>query len=108
MLFSVNIFCQNYTSYFTGSTNNISTSPLGGICLMGGSTEDDNAMRWFLEQANGGDILVLRTSGSDGYNEYLYSQLGISVNYVETIVFNSSSAVNENYIHEKILGAEAI
>ena len=108
MLFSVNIFCQNYTSYFTGSSNNISTSPLGGICLMGGSTEDDNAMRWFLEQANGGDILVLRTSGSDGYNEYLYSQLGISVNSVETIVFNGSSAVNENYIHEKILGAEAI
>ena len=47
---------------------------------MGGATEDDNAMKWFLEQANGGDVLILRTSGSDGYNQYFYSQLGISVN----------------------------
>ena len=46
-------------------------------------------MKWFLEQANGGDVLILRTSGSDGYNQYFYSQLGISVNSVESIVFNN-------------------
>ena len=102
------VYSQSYTSYFTGNTNDTITSPLGGICLMGGATEDDNAMKWFLEQANGGDILILRTSGSDGYNQYLYSQLGISVNSVESIVFNNASASNQNYIHSKILQAEAI
>ena len=101
-------YSQSYTSYFTGNTNDTITSPLGGICLMGGATEDDNAMKWFLEQANGGDVLILRTSGSDGYNQYLYSQLGISVNSVESIVFNNASASNQNYIHSKILQAEAI
>ena len=101
-------YSQSYTSYFTGNTNDTITSPLGGICLMGGATEDNNAMKWFLEQANGGDILILRTSGSDGYNQYLYSQLGISVNSVESIVFNNASASNQNYIHSKILQAEAI
>jgi len=101
-------YSQSYTSYFTGNTNDTITSPLGGICLMGGATEDNNAMKWFLEQANGGDILILRTSGSDGYNQYLYSQLGISVNSVESIVFNNPSASNQNYIHSKILQAEAI
>ena len=101
-------YSQSYTSYFTGNTNDTITSPLGGICLMGGATEDDNAMKWFLEQANGGDVLILRTSGSDGYNQYLYSQLGISVNSVESIVFNNPSASNQNYIHSKILQAEAI
>ena len=35
--------------------------------MMGGSVENDNAMRWFLERADGGDVLVLRASGSDGY-----------------------------------------
>ena len=37
-------YSQNYTSYFTG--NNIDTTSLtsGGICLMGGASEDDNAM----------------------------------------------------------------
>jgi len=99
---------QNYTSYFTGNTTDIQVSANGGICLMGGSTEDDNAMKWFLERANGGDILVIRTSGSDGYNDYLYSQLGISVNSVETIVFNNPSAVNDAYVQQKIEGAEAL
>lgn len=99
---------QNYTSYFTGNTNNITTIPLGGICLMGGATESDNAMKWFLQRANGGDILVLRTSGSNGYNNYMYSQLGITVNSVETIVCHNQNASNDAYVKQKIQQAEAI
>jgi cyanophycinase-like exopeptidase len=101
-------FAQSYTSYFTGNANDFLTTPLGGVCLMGGATEDDEAMKWFLNRANGGDILVLRASGADGYNNYLYSELGVSVNSVETIVFNSASASNDAYIHQKINQAEAI
>jgi len=101
-------FGQNYTSYFTGNSNDIDTYPSGGICLMGGAAEDDNAMKWFLQRANGGDILVLRTSGSNGYNSYLYSGLGIPVNSVETILFNNALASNESYIVQKIHQAEAI
>jgi cyanophycinase-like exopeptidase len=76
--------------------------------MMGGRSEHDEAMKWFLQRANGGDVLVLRASGSDGYNDYLYADLGIAVNSVESIVFNDSSAANEAYIHEKIRNAEAI
>ena len=61
---------------------------------MGGSGEDDNAMAWFLERVNGGDVLVLRCSGSDGYNNYLYSDLGVNVNSVETLVFTNPNAVD--------------
>ena len=99
---------QTYTSYFTGNTSDVETSPSGGVCLMGGSTEDDNAMKWFLERADGGDILVLRASGSDGYNNYLYSELGVTVNSVETIKFNSAEASNDPYVLQKIQQAEAI
>jgi cyanophycinase-like exopeptidase len=74
---------------------------------MGGSTEDDNAMKWFLQRADGGNILVLRTSGSNGYNNYMYT-LGVPVKSVETIVCNNQSASYEPYIHEKIQHAEAI
>ena len=98
---------QNYTSYYTGNAN-IVTNPSGGVCLMGGASEDDNAMKWFLQRANGGDVLVLRTSGSNGYNSYLYSELGIPVNSVETIVCNNVLASNEPYIIQKIQEAEAI
>ena len=65
-------------------------------------------MKWFLKKANGGDVLVLRASGSDGYNDYMYSKLGISINSVETIVFNDASASKDEYIHNKIQKAEAI
>ncbi|WP_228430021.1 T9SS type A sorting domain-containing protein [Chryseobacterium binzhouense] len=75
---------------------------------MGGATEDDNAMKWFLQRANGGDILILRTTGSNGYNSYFYSGLGIPVNSVETIVCNNSSAGYDPYIVQKIQQAEAI
>lgn len=99
---------QSYTSYFTGNSADFVALPHGGICLMGGASENDNAMRWFLEKANGGDVLVLRASGSDGYNDYLYQELGVIVNSVETIVFHNASASNDTDIHEKINKAEAI
>lgn len=75
---------------------------------MGGATENDNAMRWFLERANGGDILVLRTSGADGYNKYFYEELGVKINSVETIVFHDRNASYDEYVHNKIKNAEAI
>jgi len=101
-------FSQAYTSYFTGNIIDSISSPAGGVCMMGGASENDQAMKWFLERANGGDIVVLRASGSDGYNEYFYSELGVSVNSVETIVFNSSAASTDEYIIERLSQAEAI
>ena len=104
----VKVSSQTYTSYFTGNATDLISNPEGGACMMGGASEHDEAMKWFLQRANGGDILVLRASGSNGYNNYLYSSLGITVNSVETIVFNNSNAANETYIHDKIMKAEAI
>jgi len=101
-------FGQNYTSYCTGNAKDIIANPSGGVCLMGGATENDNAMKWFLQRANGGDILVLRTTGSNGYNTYLYSGLGVTVNSVETIVCNNALASSDPYIIKKIHQAEAI
>ncbi|MCA1752540.1 MAG: T9SS type A sorting domain-containing protein, partial [Flavobacteriales bacterium] len=68
----------------------------------------DEAMEWFLERANGGDVVVIRTSGSDGYNDYMFSGLGVTLNSVETIVFNSAEAANDPYVIERLNGAEAI
>jgi cyanophycinase-like exopeptidase len=115
LIYSTIIFCfcdfinaQNFTSFFTGNTSDVTTNPLGGVCLMGGATENDEAMKWFLSRASGGDVLVLRTSGSDGYNNYFFSELGVQVNSVETIRFNSPQASSNPYILDKISKAEAI
>lgn len=101
---------QSYTSYFTGSSIDmvVVPTPPGGICMMGGASENDEAMKWFLQRAYGGDVLVIRASGSDGYNDYMYSGLGVNVNSVETIVFNNASAAYDPYVQDKISKAEAI
>lgn len=101
-------FSQGYTSYFTGNSSNISTNTEFGLCMMGGATENDNAMRWLLQKANGGDIVVLRSSGSNGYNDYLYSQLGVTVNSVETIVITSAAGAINPYVLDKVANAEMI
>jgi cyanophycinase-like exopeptidase len=108
VLISTTFFAQSYTSYFTGNASDTVTNPTGGMCLMGGATESDQAMQWFLQRADGGDVLVLRASGSNGYNDYFYTDLGIPVNSVESIVCNDATCANETYIQQKIQQAEAI
>jgi hypothetical protein len=71
LLAQLNMSAQTYTSYFTGNATDITVTPQGGTCMMGGATEHDEAMKWFLQRANGGDVLVLRASGSNGYNDLL-------------------------------------
>ncbi|MDP3446026.1 MAG: cyanophycinase, partial [Ignavibacteria bacterium] len=59
LLFCSQAFGQTYTSYFTGNSTDSVAVPTGGICMMGGASEHNEAMRWFLRRASGGDILVL-------------------------------------------------
>lgn len=99
---------QNYTEYTTGSSNDIDTNHQFGICMMGGASENDNAMIWFLEKANGGDVVVLRASGSDGYNNYMYSELGVDINSVTTFVINNEAGALDSYVIDKVNKAEAI
>lgn len=108
LIFGFSSSAQPYTSYFTGDTNDVNPTPQFGICLMGGATEDDSAMTWFLQRANGGDVVVIRVTGSDGYNNYMFSQLGVTVNSVETLVIPSIAAANDPYVRKQIRNAEAI
>ena len=101
-------FSQGYTSYFTGNSTNLTTNPEFGVCLMGGATEHDNAMIWLLQKANGGDVVVLRSSGSNGYNDYLYTDLGVTVNSVETLVITSVAGATNPYVLDKVSKAEMI
>jgi cyanophycinase-like exopeptidase len=108
LLIRCSSLAQSYTSYFTGDTADVVTQPTPGFVLMGGSTENDSAMVWWLKKTNGGDVLVLRASGADGYNSYLFSELGISVNSVETIKFNSRAASFDPYVLRRLKECEAI
>lgn len=102
------VLAQNYTEYATGSSMDIDTNHQFGICMMGGASENDNAMIWFLEKANGGDVVVLRASGSDGYNNYMYSELGVTINSVTTFVIHNTAGALDPYVLDKVGKAEAI
>ena len=102
------LYAQEYTEYLTGNVVDMTTNHQSGICMMGGSSEQDDAMAWFLTQADGGDVVVLRASGDDGYNNYFYSSLGISINSVRTFVIHSEAGAIDPYVLEKVANAEAI
>lgn len=108
VLMSMAALAQPYISYMTGDAADTVTAPIAGTVLMGGAGENDNAMRWFLQRANSGDVLVLRTTGDDGYNNYFYSDLGVTVNSVETIVCTGPASGSDPYVVQQIQNAEAI
>lgn len=110
LLFIVQLtFSQNYVEYKTGNTDtDVTTNHKAGVCLMGGRSEQDDAMKWFLNQTDGGDVVVLRASGSDGYNDYFFTDLGVTINSVITFVINNVAGATDPYVLEKVANAEAI
>lgn len=107
LLFQLNVSAQ-YTLWATGNTNDTITSPKPCTLLMGGATEDDQAMTRFLQYADHGDIVVIRTSGADGYNAYLYSDLGVQVNSVRTFLIPTVVDANDSFVVQTVRNAEAL
>ena len=105
-LFKVN--AQDFAYYSIGDTADVSPQTTFGICLMGGATEDDNGAKWFLNRAGGGNVVVIRASGGDGYNNYFFNELGVTLQSVETIVFNNANASLDPFVQRRLQNAEAI
>jgi cyanophycinase len=93
-------------TYLTGDDADVSPTPAAGLLLMGGSTDVDAAISWFLQRANGGDVVVIRSSGADGYNQYMFEM--VPVNSVETIMIDSREKAGLSSVADKIRNAEAL
>ncbi len=89
-----------------GSKADTTTQTKGGIVLMGGSTDVDDAMQWMIGQSGGGDFVVIRATGTDAYNPYLYG-MG-DIHSVETLKINSVSLANDSAVAKTIRDAEAL
>lgn len=99
-------YSQTYTSWITGSTSDVNTTTTGGTCLMGGGTDNDDAIKWMIQKSGGGDFVVIRSAGTAGYNDYIYG-LG-TVNSVETILIDSRAKAGIAEIATKIRNSEAL
>ena len=93
--------------YHTGAGEDFVTQPEFGALLMGGATEPDDGVEWLLNKAKGGDVVVLRASGSDGYNDYFYREIG-GVNSVRSFVFSSRNEAFSNTVLDALEQAELI
>jgi len=78
----------------------------GGIVLMGGGTDVDEAMLWMASRSLGGDFVIIRATGSTGYNEYI-NELA-TLNSVETLLINSRELADNELVANRIKEAEAL
>ena len=101
----------HYDYYLTGNPANSTAKPRTGLVLAGGGTDQDQAMTFLLDRSDAGDIVVIRASGADGYNDYLANlplSDGRTVDSVETFCMKDRQGSYDPFVLERIENAEGI
>lgn len=108
----------------------VGTACTPSVVLMGGGYDVGEAFRWMIAQAGiaratGGRFVILRATGTDAYNGYIYSHLGqidpttpknyetvggidLGVTSVETLVIPTRKAAEDPFVLGVIAKASAI
>jgi cyanophycinase len=97
---------ETFSVGITGDKADVTVPTQLGIVLMGGSTDVDEALQWMIGKAQGGDVVIIRASGSTGYNDYIY-ELG-KVNSVETLLLDSREKAMTETVGKRIREAEML
>ncbi len=102
------------TRYLTGNAGDVVVSLTGPAHdFGGGGTDVDAALQWIIDQVRGCtscstkiDVVILRSSGSNGYNDYIYAMNG--VDSVETLVITSARDANTAAVEATVRNAEVV
>lgn len=89
-----------------GDIADVQTTTQGGLVIMGGGTDVDAAFEWMISRSGGGDVVIIRASGTDAYNDYV-RKLG-KVNSVETLKIDSRRLADNDGVAEIIRNAELL
>ena len=81
------------------------TSP--GLLLMGGGREIKAAFQWFAAQAGHGHIVILRASGDDELQDWIYRHAG-GVASVQTLIFHSRAPASDPRVLAMVKQADGI
>jgi len=95
-----------YRYYLAGSAADVQRPTRGLFVLQGGGDDVDHNYVRMGELGGGGDFVVLRASGDDEYNEYIYKLC--HCDSVETLVVDSRAAASDPFVVEKVRNAEAL
>ena len=105
---------KNYDLYRTGSAlDALPPKPATSmLVLMGGGTDVDEAFRQMIAKARGNnpaqkvDVVVVRTSGADGYNPSLYAMDG--VDSVESLVIKTRVGAEDTEVNRIVAAADVL
>jgi cyanophycinase-like exopeptidase len=95
-----------YQYFIVGNPADVVTSTSGLLVLQGGGTDVDENFVRMGAHGGGGDFVVIRASGTDAYNPYIYDLC--SCDSVATIVFKNRNAAFNEFVIETIRNAEAL
>jgi cyanophycinase len=91
---------------YVGNPEDVSTDHEFLIVLAGGGLDQDDAMRRMVQAASGGNITVLRSTGTAAYNPYLY---GLApVGSVETFLIDSQQRASNPRTNVLIRNSEVV
>jgi cyanophycinase len=89
-----------------GDTADVKTQVIGGTVLMGGGKDVESAFKWMIDRSGGGDVIIIRVSGTDAYNPFVFN-LG-KVNSVETLKITSRELADNDTVAKVIRNAEML
>lgn len=97
-----------YKYFAVGDTTDVvlPRPALPALVLMGGGPDVDDAFKWMIKKGGGGNFVVIRATGTDAYNPYIYAMGG--VRSVETIIVPSREAASDPFVLQRVRGAEAL
>jgi len=102
------------TRYLTGSAADVKPKLHGpAYHLQGGGDDVAAAMQWMIDEARGCtdcatklDVVVLRSSGENGYNDFIYKMNG--VDSVETLVIKDRADSDSAAVRDTVRNAEIV
>jgi cyanophycinase len=97
---------RGYKRYLVGNGADVDRPTRALIVPQGGGDDVDANYARMGELGGGGDFVVLRASGGDEYNEYIYALC--HCDSVETVVFENREAAFDPGVIETIRNAEAL
>ncbi|HEX8202747.1 MAG TPA: cyanophycinase, partial [Isosphaeraceae bacterium] len=105
---------NSYEYSVAGNPGDVSVTTLqGGLVLQGGSSDFVAPFAWMRDVggAAGGDFVVIRATGTDAYNPYIYGTDPVSVggfDSVATLIVKTREAASNPFVVETIRNAEAV
>jgi cyanophycinase len=97
---------QGYDHFIVGNAGDVVRQTTGLHVLHGGGTDIDDIFVRMGAAGGGGDFVVIRASGTDAYNPYIYELC--NCDSVETIVFKNRQAAFDPFVISRIRNAEAL